>query len=392
MNKPASNILSVFYTATFFIYFNLNFFDRSVANIFLIITLLLCLLDYKNLYLTLKLNTSLVRIIVFFSIYISLLGIYHGSPISELDNYYRFLLLLPILLISLSEPRMIMLLSTSAFLGLLHAIFNDALYGIDQYPINVYRYPGTSNTAITYSHMCATMLMISTYYIFYKNNKSFFLKLSALIFLILFLLTETRGPIIGIIVALCYLAYSIKFNSLNKANFKLPLITIFIFLLVIFTTPNPIGEGLKSAKSINFSDPVSIENLSLRMRTIYYNFGVEKIRDNYYLGIGPQNVENMMSEYITRLDIENIDSADHVQNEFLDMILKFGIASIILLLLLYLYITNIKNLDNRVLMNICLIMLVCSQLTQSQFAHHQSITFFIVLLYLLREKVCSSNR
>ncbi len=31
---------------------------------------------------------------------------------------------------------------------------------------------------------------------------------------------------------------------------------------------------------------------------------------------------------------------------------------------------------------IVVIMLVCPQLTQSQFAHNQAITFFIVLLYL----------
>ena len=79
----------------------------------------------------------------------------------------------------------------------------------------------------------------------------------------------------------------------------------------------------------------------------------------------------------------NIEARDHLHNEFLDISVKFGIPALILLLLIYFVLYKSSNKDNRVMMNLILIMLMSSQLTQSQFAHHQAITFFIVLAYLM---------
>jgi len=56
---------------------------------------------------------------------------------------------------------------------------------------------------------------------------------------------------------------------------------------------------------------------------------------------------------------------------------------LILLLLIYFALYKSSDRDNRVMMNLILIILVSSQLTQSHFAHHQAITFFIVLAYLI---------
>ena len=165
--KP--NVIENLSLTSFILYFVYNFYDRSIANIFLLITLFLCLVNYKNLYISLKSNIKLVLSVIVFSVYITFMGFYHNSPISELDNYYRFLLLLPLLLISLNESRMIALVSLCAVAGIIHAFSYDAFYGISLYPENVYRYAGTSNTAITYSNMCATLLMICLYYIFYKK-------------------------------------------------------------------------------------------------------------------------------------------------------------------------------------------------------------------------------
>ena len=76
---------------------------------------------------------------------------------------------------------------------------------------------------------------------------------------------------------------------------------------------------------------------------------------------------------------------DHLHNEFIDISVKFGIPSLIFLLLIYLALYKSSDKDNQVIMNLILIMLMSSQLTQSQFAHHQAITFFIVLAYLVTD-------
>jgi len=68
---------------------------------------------------------------------------------------------------------------------------------------------------------------------------------------------------------------------------------------------------------------------------------------------------------------------------FLDISVKFGISALILLLLIYFVLYKSSDKDNRIMMNLILIMLMSSELTQSQFAHHQAITFFIVLAYLI---------
>lgn len=392
MSISKTNLLSNLYTTLFALYFIFNFFDRSIANIFLLFTLLFCVLDYKNLYVNIKNNSKLVISIIVFSIYVSLIGYYHGSPLHELDNYYRFLLLLPLLLIPFNESRFTLLIFVCAMVGLFHAIYNEAYYGIHLYPENIYRYAGTSSTAITYSNMCATLLMICMYYIFYKNNKSLRIILSALIFLILFVLTETRGPIIGIMLVLIYLAYVIKSNRKNIVNFKQPLIAMFIFLVSIFVLPNPIGESIQKLKTISFSEPSAIESASLKARTLFLKFGAEKVKNNFLTGVGPQNVRSEMSEYFERYNVSDIASQDHVHNEFLDIVLKYGIAGLIFLFLIYFYLLNTKNSQCRVLINIMLIMLISSQLTQSQFSHHQAITFFIALFYLFQKKDTPSRQ
>lgn len=99
------------------------------------------------------------------------------------------------------------------------------------------------------------------------------------------------------------------------------------------------------------------------------------------LGIGPHHLEREILNHTKKYNI-NIEARDHLHNDFLDISVKFGVPALILLLLIYFVLYKSSDKDNRVMMNLILIMLMSSQLTQSQFAHHQAITFFIVLLFL----------
>lgn len=380
--NPLKNITLL----SFGLYFIFNFYDRNISNIFLLVTLLLCLINYKDLFSTIKSNIKLVLSIILFSVCISILGFQHDSSLSELDNYYRFLLLLPLLLISLRENRIIGLIFISAIAGIIHSYTYQAFYGIHLYPDNVFRYQGTSSSAITYSIMCSTLLMVCLYYMFYKVNKSYHLIFSAVTFLILFMITETRGPLIGIIIASIYLSYAIKNKEESCANYKAPLVFLSIFVISIMTIPNPVGERLKGMADIDLVNPEEIESSSLRERSYYLIFALQELKDNYIQGIGPQNVITKMSQSLEQQRIKNIIARDHVHNEFLDITLKFGLFSLILLFAVYFFIIQTKNEEHRVLLNILMIMLISSQLTQSQFAHHQAITFFIALFYLLKPK------
>jgi hypothetical protein len=83
-----NNLLENLSLGSFTLYFIFNFIDRGIGNIFLLITLIICLINYKALYNVILENIQLAITIIAFSFYISVVGFYHDSPLNELDNYY----------------------------------------------------------------------------------------------------------------------------------------------------------------------------------------------------------------------------------------------------------------------------------------------------------------
>ncbi len=353
------------------LYISFNFIDRHISNLFLLICLALCLYDFRNLSQTLKRNKNLVIYIIIFSLYIAILGYYHDAPSSELDNYFRLLLLLPLLSISISKNNLVMIVKISALFAFIHLFYNLIVE-------NPHRYQGTSSNAITYGNLCALMFIICIHLFFDSKSKvrDKALFLSALTFLLAYIFTETRGPMIGILLSLFFLLVHLK----NKSY----MIFFAVLITSIIMVPNPLFERMKILKNLDFQSPTEINNRSLRERLIYYDYGVEKLNSNSFLyGQGPQDTEKKMLKYLKSHKIESVNARDHLHNEFLDISVKFGIPALILLLLIYFALYKSSYDENEVMINLILIMLVSSQLTQSHFAHHQAITFFIAIAYLI---------
>jgi O-antigen ligase len=312
-------------------------------------------------------NLPLVFSIIAFSIWIIVIGYYHNAPLRELDNYLRFLILLPILTIVLNQSHINTILKLSALGGLLHIAFT--LYGGD-----IERYKGTSSTAITYSDLSATFFILSIFSIINSKEKSLLIMpLVCLIFLYIYIQTETRGPMIGIIACLIFLLYKYKSRSLMFISI--------ITLALIVLTPNTLYERIQRITEINIDNPIETKHRSLRERLYYYNFGMNIIKDHVILGIGPQNIEPELSKKLSNEKINNINSRDHLHNEFIDISAKFGLPSLVLFLLIIYF--AIKRIDKyHYIVILPMIMILSSQLTQSYFAHHQATCFFIVFLYL----------
>jgi len=371
------NLLETLPVWTFSLYFIFNFMDRNIANIFLLITLFICIINYKKLYYHLKRRSNLLKSIMLFTVYIFLVGFYHQTPLNELDNYFRFLLLLPLLIIAVDDKHIVRLLSLCAIFGLVHAYNADAFLSINEYP----RYRGTSSSAITYAGMSSTMFAICLYFIFYKKLMSFEIFFSSIIFLILFLLTQTRGPILGIITVFIFLAFAIKYHSGKSVSYKASIAALIILIFTILFIPNSTGNRILLISEINIAEPLETENYSLRQRLFYLLYGIEEIKINPYVGIGPQHLESNMRKHVNDNSLKNIKPQDHLHNEFLDLILKFGPLALIFLLIIYLQLLKTNN-DRRILLILVLIMLLTTQLTQSHFAHHQAISFFITTLFV----------
>lgn len=372
---------------SFVLYFIFNFIARDIGNIFLLLTLIFCLIDYRSLYKVLIVNAKLVTAVVLFTIYICVMAYYHSSPLNELDNYFRLLLLLPLLLIVLSEGVIIRLLCICALVGLIHWFFNHIF--IDH---EIRRYAGTSSSIITFANMCATLSMLSLYYALYKTENPSLLILSAIIYFFLYTETETRGPLIGIIIVIIYLAFIAIRKFKNMKYYMLPFLILSMIILAVMTTHHPLTERIKGIGKINFIDPMKTHDMSLRERIYYIKYSMEEVNERPITGIGPQNVHSRMLQKIKEQKLTKITPRDHVHNEFFDIVLKFGFMSLILLFQIYFLILNNKNRENHILINILMIMFISSQLFQSQFAHHQAITFFLGLLYILQPKTRSQSK
>ena len=378
MTRLPRNILCLQYIqilslSAFYVF---NFIDRGISNIFLLLVLILCLIDYKRLYVHIKEQILLITTIILFSVWISFIGIYHQSPMNELDNYYRFLLLIPLLMITVKDHQLVLMLNICA-LGALGHLLWTYLGG------DFTRFQGTSSNAITYANLCALFFIMCIYFYFINKHRSIYLLSSGLVFFIILVLTQTRGPLIGIMLSLLYLVFY------TRSRFLVAYISIAVITLIF--TPNPLSDKVKLISKINLEKNNDIYNFeqihgsgSINQRVFYLQYGLERLKNNLMFGIGPHHLEREMLYFIESNNI-NMQARDHLHNDFLDISVKFGIPALILLVLIYFALYKSSDKDNQVMMNLILIMLMSSQLTQSQFAHHQAITFFIVLAYLVTD-------
>lgn len=355
------------------IYYLFNFIDRDISNVFLLVALACCVLDYKGLYKNIKKQRALVISVFLFSIWVTVVGIYHNSPMHELDNYYRFLLLLPLLIISVKDYQLILILNICALGALGHLFWTYT-------SSDIVRFTGTSSNAITYANLCALFSIMCIYFYFIKKNNSILLLLSSGIFLLILVLTQTRGPLIGIMISFIYLAF------LTRSKLLVSIISIIVLSIVLI--PNPVIDRIKIISQIDLEINNSVDNYkpiygsgSINQRIFYLQYGFEKLKNHSLVGLGPNHLYEKMLSYTEKNKI-NIKARDHLHNEFLDISVKFGIFALILLLLIYFSLYRLPDKANKVMINLILIMLISSQFTQSHFAHHQAITFFITLAYL----------
>ena len=352
-------------------YIAFNFIDRGMSNIFLILALILSLIDYKKVYETIFAYKTIYLSITLFTLWLVFMGIFHQSPISELDNYFRLILLLPLLSINFDDEAIKKVIITSVVLATIHFFYSFAT-GLEE------RYIGTASSQITYANLLVTFLILSIYFLsknILSKNIVFFICIFVLSYL--WILTGTRGPLISLVVA----SIVILLWSKNTNIF----ILAFFMISLIILTPNTLSDRLSNLLTLESHDSAYISDQSLKERAAYLDYGLHKISTNPFYGSGPQNVEGDMGSYLSENNF-NVPSRDHLHNEFIDISVKFGLPGLILLLICYLSFYKNSHGSNKKLITLILISLILSQLTQSHFAHHQAITFFIPLIYILSNK------
>ena len=397
---PAIELFGLFFALSFIVF---NFIDRNLSNISMICLLLISIysiLFHKS---NLKINDEeklLVYSFISFSFVIFLASIYHLSSLDELDNYSRFILLLPIYFylrtIRINPSHIIYTIIISSLFSLISVLMIfDETTGNMSIPG---RYDPVSSTAITFGNLNMTIFILLIVSWIYRHDfkiNSYLIIIGLASSFFCWTLTYTKGSLIGFIFAMLYL------NIYSKSIRLLSIIVIISSVIIIslsnlnqrFIILIEDVNDIMNGKSI-FSQEI---DGSLRERAFYFSNAIQIMRDKPLTGIGFNAFEDYLIKE-TKLNNLSINTSDHAHNEFLDIGLKTGIFGLIVFIAFF---VNVYRFFSRANLNYkdfnyfecCGKIIILSQIgymmTQSQFAHHQPTVFFILLTLIFSSQMIS---
>jgi len=379
--------LSVLFFSIFFIFIFVNKDISNLSMILLLITGIASLFynfPIKNNFLPLKTIFILCSMIL-------IVSQLHASPLHEIDNYMRFILLLPIYFLfttfNIKSNYIDKLLQIAGIAVIL-------LYLIQHYNISESRYQGPSSSPITYANLIMTLILfLLSSYLRTKNNEKYFKLFILLLLFYICFETGSKGAIVGFITGL--IAITLCQGKRTKG------IIIIIILIVPLSLTTAVSDKFKimysSLVEINvfdFKDSTEL-NASENERLYYYFFSLREIAKNPVYGIGPNKFETELRKDINQNNLR-ITARDHSHNEFLDLAVKFGIPVVLAFIYILFFFTKVALKSRSHWLSELLLINVFSQigfmLTQSQLAHHQSTVFFIVVTYILSAQIFLENK
>ena len=342
-----------------------------------------------------------IRIIIFIILFLSWLWFatyVHGSGLRYIDDYMRLLYLLPIYLLFskkniIIESHFIRVIKISSLFALLHYIYFYYFVAVDSgSAIEFERYAGTSSIAITYSYLLATMMVFGIYF-FFKTSKEkpdYILIFSSLIFFLLYSQTGTKGLIPGMILSIVFILYWFRPRKIFIFVAFIPMLYIYASsdisqrvqqTIEFIDTYTSSTTDEKSSKQVYRSD----ESTYTRIKLIEYGFDTIEIKPIF--GLGPQMLENDLYSKMKDYNMRTTIKFGHLHNDFIDIAVKFGVPSVLLLIMIYFSLARKYIIDNNKVCILILILFIVGQMTQSHFTHNQAVTFFITLLFCLSGKV-----
>ena len=366
------------YLLILFLFF--NFISRDISNIILILILFLSIygIYVKRIRLSRQDYRYLLGSFIFVIFLLMNTNLTDGN-IHEIDNYSRLLLLIPLVIFfrtSLDAPLNIV--TTCQICILISFVF----LMINHYPSDE-RYLGTASSSITYGNIIMTLIVVLIYNIF-KERQALSILINIVIILMGFIVwseTLTRGSLAGLLPCFVYIAY------LYRHRIK-TLITLFIFILVFILNSSISDRIFNTYQNINSVisfelQNSTVENRSENQRVAYIIYAIKQIQEKPFFGSGASNIQEPMRVYF-RSSGFLVAESDHLHNEYLDILVKFGVIGLILFFFIiyamYMYIKKSESIFYRDLCCLLLLSQMGFMIFQSQFAHHQAITFFLVLL------------
>jgi O-antigen ligase len=174
------------------------------------------------------------------------------------------------------------------------------------------------------------------------------------------------------LVSLFFIFKTIKTNAI-----RIVFISAFILLLfTVFMVPSS-KKRIDEIKNTKLILPNKNQNSSeVNFRYGIYHCAGTIIKENWIMGVGPGNVQKKLNECYSNYTYKNYDDFSHTiynsHNQYLDIVLKYGIFGLIVFLIFLLWGINNKNLIYHVFLFIILIGLV----TENLFDRQIGVVFF----------------
>ena len=380
----------------------------NLVSLILTIVSLLYIVFYKKM-IILNFNEKLLIlsfILIFYFFMYS--AVIHGSNLRELDNYARFLFVIPIYLFLRDikvNPNFIY--NSINVSGILIGFFALYLYFTDSQN----RIYGFTSTATIYGNISMLHFLFSFILMLNAKKQStpLILPLLGMIFsLIAVVLTVSRGPLLA--VPFVFLFLLINHKRLFKAKY------IVLCFLIITSIIYSSGMFNKIIDGYNDIRVQSMDNLttswkssgSIIPRIIIWQGSLNMIKQEPYWGVGLDKFNENLVEQIKdnrispiKLDPMNPSAGfNHAHNQYLDIYAKTGIYGLIFFLLTMLiyfkiFYTSLKAKDHSLIFGILGITTILSyfafMLTHVVFAHQQSTLFMLYTLTIFASIISNRN-
>ena len=394
-----------------FLFFTLNLITpdglNSVALILTIISILYITLYKKNILLNSNEKLLVLISLLIFYFFISSAA-YHVSNLREIDNYVRFLFIIPVY-IFLRDIRFkpIFIFNIINISSILIGLFALYLY-VSGEQNRVY---GFTSTATIYSNISMLHFLFSFILFLYAKNTStsILLPSAGIIFALLaVILSASRGPLLAIPLVFLFIIMNNKVLLFRVKYIVLGFITI-LFLLYSTGISNRIIDGYNDLRSQNLNNLTTSwkSTGSITPRLIIWQGTINMIKEKPYWGVGLDNFNQNLVNQIEankipaiRIDPSNPSAGfNHGHNQYLDIFAKTGFFGfIIFFLFIFIYFRifykALSYKKDTMIFGILGITTVLSyfafMLTHVVLAHQHSILFMLYTLTIFASII--SNR
>ena len=330
-NSTSDNFFTFLIYLPIFSIFSVGLFyfgwDKAVISLFLI-SIILCIFKYKTHSIRENIKDPYIIILIVSTLYGTILykTIGYGSgEIRTLIACCLFFLFFPKEKITVSSlPTLIVIASIASFSFVIYS----------KYFLNINRATWPFNP-ITYSMSLCLFAACSLYYSL--KTKRYIYIISYLLFSISIFLTESRGPILSLLITSLLL---VAITTLTRKNIRKTSLLIITFILAITTiTHKPLIERIESTKNELTTLSTGNYNTSIGLRLQMWLSAPYIIAEKPFFGVGDnfKNELNKLSKKDSFFKTIASFSPSHFHNQYIDKTVRCGIIGLILCLLIIYY-------------------------------------------------------